>query len=84
MAVQERIQKGDYIVVTPLARNLGTVRDFGVLRGTSLDGLSLGGHSIFRMEVTDLQSPNTPLEIRLNANDVDVDLLFSARVARGI
>ena len=82
MSVQEPFNRGDYIAVTPLAGNLGTTRDFGMLRGTALDGLHRTGSAIFRMQVTDLQSPNKPLEIRLNANDVDVELIFAASVAR--
>lgn len=82
MAVLEGFSRGDYILVTPLDKNLGTVRDFGTLRGTALDGLSRAGHAIFRMQVTHLQSPDKPLEIRLNANEVDVELIFAASVAR--
>lgn len=84
MAVIDAFNTGDFIAVTPLERNLGTHRDWGVLRGTALDNVSRSGHAIFEMRpdpaIRTYQEPQ--LTLRFNANEVDVRLLFSARVAR--
>jgi hypothetical protein len=38
MPVIDAFNKGDYIEVTPLEKDRGTHKDWGVLRGTALDG----------------------------------------------
>lgn len=84
MAALDAFTKGDFIEVTPLERDKGTRRDWGVLRGTAMDNLSKGGTAVFNL----LPDPavrtyeNAVLELRFNANEVDVRLLFSARIAR--
>lgn len=84
MSVSEPIFPGDHIEVTPLKAELGTYKDWGLLRGTSLSQMSVGGTSIFWIEpaLDPLTKELKPDGLRLNANDVEVRLLFSARVAR--
>jgi hypothetical protein len=83
MPVIDAFNKGDYIEVTPLEKDRGTHKDWGVLRGTALDGLGKGGMAIFNLQVPTLRTFENPaLELRFNANDVDVRLLFSAKIAR--
>jgi hypothetical protein len=73
-------KRGDHILVTPMEKLAGGNADFGVLRGTALSDLAYGGTSVFEMEL--LVGVSRHL-LRLNCNDVDVRLLFSASVARG-
>lgn len=83
MSVRENILPGDQVEVTPLEKHRGGPSDFGTLRGTALEQVSNGGSALFRMEFT-IANQREPVALRLNVNDVDVRLLFSARVARGI
>ena len=84
MAALDAFRKGDHIEVMPLERDRNTFKDWGVLRGTALDSLSMGGTAIFNLKpdpaIRTYQEPN--LQLRFNANEVDVRLLFSAAVAR--
>jgi hypothetical protein len=81
MAVRERINKGDLVEVRPLEKDRHGPGDFGTLRAVALEAVTNGGPAGFRVEITIGQKE--PVEVRLNVNDVDVRLLFSARVARG-
>lgn len=86
MSVIDPFKSGDHIEITPLESERGTHKDWGVLRGTSLSEVGRSGSAIFFMEpakvVADAASPHEPVQFRFNANEVDVRLLFSARVAR--
>lgn len=84
MAALDAFSKGDHIEVMPLERDRNTFKDWGVLRGTALDGLRVGGTAIFNLKPDPvLRTYEEPhLKLRFNANEVDVRLLFSARVAR--
>lgn len=70
---------GDLIEVTPLERQKGGPDDFGVLRGTALSELRTVGIARFNMVAV---IGSTKTELTLNCNDVDVRLLFSAKIAR--
>ena len=86
MSAIDAFRMGDHIEVRPLERHLGTHEDWGVLRGTACSDLGRTGSAIFFMEpakvIADAASPHDPVQFRFNANEVDVRLLFSARVAR--
>jgi hypothetical protein len=86
MSVIDAFRMGDHIEVRPLDAERGTHKDWGVLRGTACSDLGRSGSAIFFMEpakvVADAASPHDPVQFRFNANEVDVRLLFSARVAR--
>jgi hypothetical protein len=86
VSVIDPFMPGDFIEVTPLENERGTHRDWGVLRGTALDEVNRSGSAVFFMEparvVRTAASPHDPVQFRFNANEVDVRLLFSAKVAR--
>lgn len=84
MTVIDPFNKGDFIAVTPLQRDLGTFKDWGVIRGTALNNVSRSGSSVFnlRPDPAICTLDNRELTLRFNANEVDVRLLFSATVAR--
>lgn len=86
MSCREAFKSGDYIEVTPTESEIDTFADWGVLRGTAVTDMSISGSAIFTVEVPQLVSrrevPAGPLTLTLNANFVDVRLLFSASRAR--
>jgi hypothetical protein len=84
MPVRDSIMPGDHIEVTPLDKHLGGPLDFGVIRGVALTQLQLGGPAGFEVQFTLYADQRDPLKVRLNSNEVNVRLLFSARVARGL
>jgi hypothetical protein len=85
MSVIDAFRMGDHIEVRPLESERGTHKDWGVLRGTAHSDMSRSGSAIFFMEVPSVlhvAAGDSPIQMRFNANEVDVRLLFSARVAR--
>lgn len=79
MSLHEAMTRGDLIEVTPKAADLGTTRDFGVLRGTTLTTMERIGNAVF---VLQLDAGGTQRELVLNCNFVEVKVLFAASVAR--
>lgn len=80
MRSMEGIKRGDYIQVTPLEKDAGGTKDFGVITGAALTDLAVGGGALFAISV---QVGDEQVRLDLNCNLVDVSLLFSAGIARG-
>lgn len=72
--------KGDLIEVTTQEKWRGTFRDFGTIRGTTLDTRGAGGEAKFRLW---LNAPGLQTTLEIDLNYVDVVTVFTAMVARG-
>lgn len=79
MSLKQAMTAGDFIEVTPTPENVGTPKDFGVIRGTTLTTMGTIGYATFEVQV---EVGGQTIVIGLNCNFVDVKVLFDAKVAR--
>lgn len=81
--MNNRFTRGDYlkVTVTNETTQLGYVRPKSVFYGTALEDRDFTGYADFTLEVG-IDTQNTVMHIPFNLNQVDVEVLFKADVAR--
>lgn len=79
-----RFSRGDYVKVevTNETTRLGYVRPKSVFYGAVLEDRGFTGDANFTLEVA-IDTQHTVMHIPFNLNQVDVEVLFKADVARG-
>lgn len=81
--MNNRFTRGDYlkVEVPDETTQLGFIRPKSVFYGTALDTLGWTGWSLFTLRV-EVDTQGKSVDIPFNLNQVDVEVLFRAEVAR--